>query len=40
VLLLLEDAQEQYNLAKANGQEAEFLAKLEDESLAKQLQAN
>ena len=34
----LEDAQEQYNIAKANGQEAEFLAKLGDESLAKQFQ--
>jgi hypothetical protein len=33
----IEDAQEQYNLAVKNGQEKEFLAKLEDESLAKQL---
>jgi len=34
----IEDAQEKYNLAKAEGKEAEFLAELGDESLAKQFQ--
>jgi hypothetical protein len=35
----IEQAQEKYNLAKANGTEAQFLAQLEDESLGKQLAA-
>jgi hypothetical protein len=35
----IEQAQELYNLAKANGTEAQFLAQLEDESLGKQLAA-
>jgi hypothetical protein len=35
----VEQAQEKYNLAKANGTEAQFLAQLEDESLGKQLAA-
>lgn len=35
----IEQAQELYNIAKKNGTEKEFLAKLEDESLGKQLAA-
>ena len=35
----IEQAQEKYNLAKANNTEAQFLAQLEDESLGKQLAA-